>query len=72
MQLTNQPQITVYNQTRKDIIINAKARKTFSTVSAIPSPNQVVPARSQKPVNMRIYKRRRTTRQNENKRLNRK
>ena len=70
--LTNQPQITVYNQTRKDIIINAKARKTFSTVGAIPSPIQVVPARSQKPVNMRIYKRRRTTRQNENKRLNRK
>ena len=47
--LTNQPQITVYNQTRKDIIINAKARKTFSTVGAIPSPSQVVPARSKKP-----------------------
>ena len=49
-----------------------KLEKTFSTVGAIPSPIQVVPARSQKPVNMRINKRRRTTRQNENKRLNRK
>ena len=60
--LTNQPQITVYNQTRKDIITNAKARKTFSTVGAIPSPIQVVPARRKKPENVRQYKRKRTTR----------
>ena len=60
--ITNQPQITVYNQTRKDIITNAKARKTFSTVGAIPSPIQVVPARRKKPENVRQYKRKRTTR----------
>ena len=70
--LTNQPQITVYNMTRKDIITNAKARKTFSTVGEIPSPVQVVPARRQKPVNIRAYKRKRTTRQNENKTIRRK
>ena len=54
------------------MIINAKARKTFSTVGAIPSPIQVVPARCQKPVNMRANKRKLATRQNENKRLKRK
>ena len=67
--ITNQPQITVYNQTRKDIIMKARSHKTFNTVGAIPSPCQDIPVIGRNPVNTSTYKCKRATRQCVRKRI---